>query len=190
MSNYAQQFNDLGLLGTARFFAGRAVGTVRDVNPIVVGGASKDSLRDPARYLDLLHWREERLVATLGARLRHRIGDGMDSAVAFAEVQNHAIRAARAHVEHLVTQRFVAVVQSMDAGPERDALQELCDLHALSMLEADLGWFMEHGKLSAAAAKQLRTVIGGLCADVRANARPLVDAFAIPDAVLGAEELL
>ena len=190
LSNYAQQFNDLGLLGTARFFAGRAVGTVRDVNPIVVGGASKDSLRDPARYLDLLHWREERLVATLGARLRHRIGDGMDSAVAFAEVQNHAIRAARAHVEHLVTDRFLSVVASMDPGAERDALQELCDLHALSMLEADLGWFMEHGKLSAAAAKQLRTVIGGLCADVRANARPLVDAFAIPDAVLGAEELL
>lgn len=190
LSNYAQQFNDLGLLGTARFLAGRAVETARDVNPIVVGGASEDSLRNPDRYVDLLRWREERLVATLAARLRHRIGEGTDSAVAFAEVQNHAISAARAHVDHLVTERFLATVTNMEPGAERDALQLLCDLHALSLLEADLGWFMEHGKLSAAAAKQLRTIIGGLCADVRAIARPLVDAFAIPEPVLGAEELI
>ncbi len=189
LSNYAQQFNDLGLLGTARFLAGRAVGTVRDVNPVVVGGASEDSLRDPGRYVDLLRWREDRLIATLGARLRHRIGEGTDSAVAFAEVQNHAIRAARAHIEHLVTERFVVVVASMDSGPDREALQTLRDLHALTTLEADLAWFMEHGKLSAAAAKQLRTLIGTLSADVRVVARPLVDAFAIPDAVLGAEQL-
>ena len=78
----------------------------------------------------------------------------------------------------------------MPAGPERDALSNLCDLHALSILEADLGWFMEHSKLSATAAKQLRTRIGELCADVRTVARPLVDAFAIPDAILGAEELI
>ena len=49
---------------------------------------------------------------------------------------------------------------------------------------------MEHSKLSATAAKQLRTTIGELSADARAVARPLVDAFAIPDAILGAEELI
>ena len=186
LSSYAQQFNDIGLLGTARFLAGRAVDTVRDVKPITFGGAPTK----PSDYMNLLAWREERLVATLGARLRHRIGNGMDSAVAFGEVQNHAIRAARAHVEHLVADRFVSVVNDMAAGPERDALSTLRDLHALTTLEADLGWFMEHSKLSATAAKQLRQIIGELCADARAVARPLVDAFAIPDAILGAEELI
>jgi len=186
LSDYAQQFNDLGLLGTARFLAGRAVGTVRDVKPITFGGAPTK----PSDYLDLLAWREERLVATLGARLRHRIGNGMDSAVAFGEVQNHAIRAARAHVEHLVADRFVSVVNDMAGGPERDALSSLCNLHALTTLEADIGWFMEHSKLSATAARELRNIIGELCADVRGVARPLVDAFAIPDAVLGAEQLI
>ena len=144
----------------------------------------------PSDYMNLLAWREERLVATLGARLRHRIGNGIDSAVAFGEVQNHAIRAARAHVEHLVADRFVSVGNDMAAGPERDALSTLRDLHALTTLEADLGWFMEHSKLSATAAKQLRQIIGELCSDARAVARPLVDAFAIPDAILGAEELI
>lgn len=208
LSNYAQQFNDLGLLGTVRFLASRAVETVREANPIVVGGADESELRDPERYLDLLRWREEHLVASLAGRLRERIKGGMDSAVAFGEVQDHAIEAARAHVAHLVVQRFIAVIETMTPesessensdgadipetpkSPEVKAMQLLCDLHALSVLEADRGWFMEHGKLSAAASKSLRTVVTDLCAEVRLQARPLVDAFAIPDEILGATALI
>ena len=190
LSNYAQQFNDLGLLGTIRFLASRTVETVREANPIVVGGADTDDLRDAERYLDLLRWREEHLIAALAARLRKRIKAGTDSAVAFADVQDHAIEAARAHVEHLVTERFVAVVVAMPEGAEREAMQVLCDLHALSLLEADRGWFAEHGKFSAAASKQLRKVVTQLCAEARVVARPLVDAFAIPEEMLGAEGLI
>ncbi len=190
LTNYAQQFNDLGLLGTVRFLAERAVETVREANPIVVGGADEDDLRDAERYLDLLRWREEHLVATLAARLRKRIKGGMDSTAAFVEVQDHAIEAARAHVAHLVVKRFVDVVAAMEAGVEQDAMRLLCDLHALSQLEADRAWFMEHGKLSGAASKALRKVTTSLCADARAICRPLVDAFGIPDEVLGAEALI
>ncbi len=190
LTNYAQQFNDLGLLGTVRFLAGRAVETVREANPVVVGGADEDVLRDAENYVDLFRWREDHLVAALASRLRNRISDGTDSAVAFAQVQDHAIEAARAHVEHLVVERFVAVVNGMPEGAERDAVQLLCDLHALSVLEKDRAWFMEHGKLSAAASKQLRKLVSALCAEARTIARPLVDAFAIPDQILGAEALI
>ena len=190
LTNYAQQFNDLGLLGTVRFLAGRAVETVREANPIVVGGADEELLRDAENYLDLFRWRQEHLVAALAARLRKRISAGADSAVAFGEVQDHAIEAARAYVDHLVVERFVTVVDGMAEGPERDAVRLLCDLHALSVLEADRAWFMEHGKLSAAASKQLRKLVSALCAEARLIARPMVEAFAIPDEVLGADKLI
>jgi len=190
LTNYAQQFNDLGLLGTVRFLASQAVETVREANPIVVGGMDEEALRDPDRYLDLFRWREEHLVAALAGRLRKRIKAGTDSAVAFAEVQDHAIEAARAHVAHLVTTRFVSVVAAMPEGSERDAMQLLCDLHALSLLEADRGWYAEHGKFSPSASKQIRKVVTSLCAETRVIARPLVDAFAIPDEILGAEALI
>ena len=188
LSDYAQQFNDLGLLGTVRFLAGRAVETVRESNPITIGGSDEAELREG--YIDLLRWREEHLVASLASRLRARIKAGADSAAAFVEVQDHAIEAARAHVDHLVVQRFQAVVSGMADGPERDAMRLLCDLHALSTLQADRGWFAEHGKLTPAASKRLRKLVTALCGEVRVIARPLVDAFAIPDEVLGAPSLI
>ncbi len=188
LSNYAQQFNDMSLLGSVRFLASRALETVREANPLVIGGGGEDDLRDRERYIDLFRWREDHLVAALGSRLKKRIGNGMDSAEAFAQLQNHAINAAKAHVEHLVLQRFVAAIENINEtnGPERQVLELLCDLFALSRLEADRGWFQEHAKLSAGASKSLRTVVSSLCSQVGANALPLVEAFAIPDAVIGA----
>ena len=186
LSNYAQQFNDMNLLGTIRFMATRALETVREANPIVLGGSGSDELRDRDRYRDLFRWRQDHLVAALAARLKKRIDSGMNSADAFTEVQTHAIAAARAHVEHIVLERFLTKIEALSEGPERDALDTLCDLFALSHLESDRGWFQEHGQLSAAAAKALRKVVANLCADVRVMALPLVDSFAIPDDVIGA----
>jgi acyl-CoA oxidase len=186
LSNYAQQFNDMSLLGTIRFMAARAIETVREANPIVLGGSDPDELLDRDRYRDLFRWRQDHLIAALAARLKKRIDDGMESADAFAQVQTHAIAVARAHVEHLVLERFVEKIDALDESPERDALDTLCDLYALSHLESDRGWFQEHGQLSAAAAKALRKVVANLCREVRVMALPLVDAFAIPDEVLGA----
>ena len=186
LSDYAQQFNDMNLLGTIRFMAAKAIETVREANPIVVGGAAEDELRNRDRYRDLFRWRHEHLVAALAARLKKRIDGGMDSAEAFAEVQVHAIAATRTYVEHLVLERFVAAIERLEPSRERDALNTLCDLYAVSHLESDRGWFQEHGQLSAAASKALRAVVTNLCAETRSIALPLVDAFAIPTDLIGA----
>ncbi len=186
LSDYSQQFNEMNLLGTIRFIASKALATVREANPIVIGGADEDELRDRDRYLELFRWREEHLLAALAARLKKRIDQGIDSTAAFADVQLHAIATARAHVERLVLERFAARVDDLEQGPEREILDMLCDLHALSTLEADRGWFQEHGQLSASASKGLRRIVTRLAAEVRTSAVPLTDAFAIPDEVIGA----
>ncbi len=186
LSGYAQQFNDLSPLGTVRFLANRALAVVREANPIVWGGADEDDLLNRDRQRHLLRWRAEHLLAALAGRMKKRIDSGADPTDAFTQLQPHAIAAARAHVEQLVLDAFARQVQSLPDGPERAAIDVVCSLHALSRIEADLGWFQEHGGLSAGAAKAVRRLVTRLCGDVRPIAVALSDAMAIPDEVIGA----
>jgi acyl-CoA oxidase len=66
----------------------------------------------------------------------------------------------------------------------------LCDLHALSTIEADRAWFLEHGRLSAARSKAITREIGELCRRIRPLAVDLVDAFGVPPELLRSPSLL
>ena len=65
-------------------------------------------------------------------------------------------------------------------------LEQLCDLHALSQLERDRAWFLEHGRLTPARSKAIVTAVNELCVELRPHAERLVEAFGIPDEVLAA----
>jgi acyl-CoA oxidase len=62
----------------------------------------------------------------------------------------------------------------------------LCDLYALHNIEEDKGFFQEHGRLAAPRCKAITREVNRLCNEVRQQAGELVDAFGIPDPVLGA----
>jgi acyl-CoA oxidase len=66
-------------------------------------------------------------------------------------------------------------------------MQLVCDLFALSTIEADRAWFMEHGRFSNAKSKAVTAMVDELCRRVRPIAGELVDAFAIPAEMLRAE---
>jgi acyl-CoA oxidase len=185
LSDYNLQFSDMNLLGTIRFLAGKTLAGLREVAP-ALGGADEDHLRDRRWHLELFKWRSEHQVAALAARMKRRLDSGMDSAGAFVAVQDHVLACARAHVESLVLERFAAAI---DMNPDPDsqrALNLLCDLFVLTRIEHDRGWFLEHGRISGAASKAIRKLAIELSAEVRHDARGLVDAFLIPDAVLAA----
>jgi acyl-CoA oxidase len=65
-------------------------------------------------------------------------------------------------------------------------MRQVCDLYALSVIEADKGWFLEHGRISAARSKAVTAEVNRLCGALRPHARALVDAFGIPEAWIGA----
>jgi acyl-CoA oxidase len=65
-------------------------------------------------------------------------------------------------------------------------LRPLLALHALSRLESESGWLLEHGVLEAAKARAIRKEIDTLCRELRPAAQGLVDAFAIPEELLAA----
>jgi len=104
-------------------------------------------------------------------------------------VQDHVIAAGRAHVERRVLEAFVEKIEPMADSDNKVALGLLCDLYALSTIEADRAWFMEHGRLSSTRSKAISREVASLCRKIRPIAEDLVDAFGIPPEMIAAEML-
>jgi acyl-CoA oxidase len=137
----------------------------------------------------MFRWREEHTLAGVARRLKRGMDSGADSVEVFSQVQDHVIAAGRAHVERLVLEDFVAKTAVMADGDNKVALNLLCDLYALSTIEADRGWWMEHGRLSSTRSKAITREVSSLCRAVRPIAEDLVDGFGIPPEMIKAEML-
>jgi acyl-CoA oxidase len=199
LTDYRDEFSDLDQIGMVRFVASMAVETVLErtsarvlldrLRGVVPSGDDdpRAGLLDPAYHRQLLVWREEHMLAGVARRLKRGIDRGGDPVAVFSECQDHVIGCARAHVERLVLEAFQDKVAAADAN--QDALRLLCDLFALSCIEDDRAWFLEHGRLSNARAKAVTATVNELCGQVRPVCRELVDAFAVPPELLGTELL-
>ncbi|GAA4080790.1 acyl-CoA dehydrogenase [Nocardioides kongjuensis] len=204
LTDYASDFSDLDQLGMVRFVAGLAVDTVLErtrvhrlfeqIRDALPGGKddwhTDSGLRDPNYHLAMYRFREEHLIGGVARRLKRGVDSGMVPGEVFSRVQDHVIQAARAHVERLVLEAFTAKVAAMEDGDLRLTLNLLCDLHALSGIEADRAWFIEHGRLNTQRSKAITREVAELCRRVRPVARELVDAFAVPEALLRAQALI
>ncbi|MCW2867934.1 MAG: Acyl-CoA dehydrogenase, short-chain specific [Marmoricola sp.] len=203
LTDYSTNFEELDQFGVARFVADLAVETViertavhkllerlRDVLPTDTGD-DESGLLDPDYQLTMMRWREEHVLSGVARRLKRGIDSGMEPVQVFSQVQDHVIHAARAHMERVVLESFTDAVEAAVSGDHADAevLTRLRDLHALSTLEADRAWFMEHGRLSSQRSKAISREVNRLCREVRPVAEDLVDAFGIPAELLRAEML-
>lgn len=206
LTNYSSSFNDLDQLGLVRFIAGQAVETVIErtaahelVQRIkgVLPGDDREwdqqaGIGDRNYQLAMFRWREEHRIAGVARRLKRGADEGLDPDEVFSRCQDHAISAAWAHVERLVLEAFADKIGSLpDDEPDspqsnKIILGQLCDLFALSTIEADRGWWMEHGRLSNQRSKAITRQIDELLLQLRPVAGDLVEAFAIPDELLRA----
>ena len=182
LTDFRTSFEGMGLLRKAEFLRSRVSAVVAETIPRV--GAVSGDLSDRMTQQRLLQRREQHVIETLASRIAKRIGEGMDASAAFVSVQPHVIVAAQAHVERLV---FDAFVRAEENKPEAaQLLAELRTLASLTMVEADLGWFLQHGVITPAMAAGVRREVTARSAALATEARWLVDAFRIPDAVLAA----
>lgn len=203
LTDYSSDFSDLDQFGMVRFVAGLAVETVIEktnvhklferIKDVLPGGDDWDQeagLLDPNYQLAMLRFREEHMLAGVARRLKRGIDDKMNPGEVFSRVQDHVIAAASAHVERLVLDAFVEKTAAMEDSDNKVALNLLCDLYALSTIEADRGWFMEHGRLSSTRSKAISREVNDLLRKIRPIAVDLVDAFGVPEEMLRSEELL
>ncbi|GGU97166.1 acyl-CoA oxidase [Streptomyces litmocidini] len=203
LTDHAGEFEDLDQLGVVRYVTGLAVETVIEkasvhkllerVRDLLPGGDEWDresGLLDSEYHLAMLRYREEHMLAGLARRLKRGVDRKRDPGTVFSQVQDHVIALAHAHVERLVLEAFVDAFRSLPEGGNRAALELLCDLFALSTIEADRAWFMEHGRLTVQRSKAISREVNDLCRKVRPLAVDLVDAWGVPPEMLRAPDLL
>ncbi|GGY62741.1 acyl-CoA dehydrogenase family protein [Streptomyces omiyaensis] len=203
LTDHAGEFEDLDQFGVVRYVTGLAVEAVIEktsahkllerVRDLLPGGDQWDreaGLLDPEYQLAMMRYREEHMLAGLARRLKAGVDRGRDPGAVFSSVQDHVIALAHAHMERLVLESFTEALGAHPEGGNKVALGLLRDLYALSTIEADRAWFMEHGRLTVQRSKAISREVNDLCRRVRPFAVGLVDAWGVPPQVLRAPDLL
>ncbi|WP_229071189.1 acyl-CoA dehydrogenase [Actinoplanes sp. DH11] len=177
----AEQVREMVLERTAaRSLIQRLVGAVP-------GRDEEVAVTDRGWHLKMFEDREKHLLEGAIRRLRAGASGKKDRPFdIFNDVQDHVLRTATAHIERITLEAFVAGIERAADPAAKALLSRLCDLYALSVIEADKGWFLEHGRLTPARSKAVTGVVNDLLRELRPQMRTLVDAFAVPDSWLNA----
>jgi len=138
------------------------------------------SLFNRGTQVQMFEDREEYLLSTVARRLQRRSKE-MDAFDAFNEVQDHVLHAATAHIDRIILEAFVAGIDSCEDEETARVLNTVCDLYALSVIEDDKAWYIEHRYLSTDRAKAVTRAIDERCRTLRPYAQALADGFGIPE---------
>ena len=186
LTDYKDAFGELDPLGMAQFMAGQAIGVLSErtalrklADSLIPGRDDDADLLARDTQLALFRWRYEHLLAGAARRLKKGIDSGADPFSVLVDCQDHVVETARAWVDLVVLESFAAKAAGVPL------LERLCSLHALHRIEAERGYFQEHGRLSAGRSKAVIKAVNTLCAQLRPDARMLVDAFGVPENALG-----
>src|SRR3954467_11448586 len=195
LTDYRDQFGELDPLGMAQFFGRQAVEIVAE-RTAVRGLLARlaDGLlprRDDGAdlvardtQLELMRWRHEHVLAGAARRLKAGIDSGRDPFAVLVDTQDHVVTVARSWVDLVVLEEFAGAVERCEDAALREVLDRLCSLHALHRIEAERGWFQEHGRLTPQRSKAVIKQVNALCARVRDDAELLIDAFGVPQPAL------
>ena len=132
--------------------------------------------------------RADYLLSTVARRLQANSKE-MSPFEAFNSVQDHVLHAASAHIDRIVFESFAAGIDACTDPEAREIFGLLCDLYALSVIEEDKAWYIEHRFLSMDRAKSVTAGINDRCRKLRPYAEVLVDGFGIPEELRYAEML-
>jgi acyl-CoA oxidase len=195
LTNYSAQFGGLNPAEMVTFVAGQVVELVERLFARTIVQAIHDAIPsrdehqgtlDREYQLDLFRWRQGHITAAVANRFKRGLDEGYDQFEVFRAVQDHAITAARAHIDCMILEAFMVAIEGCDDEELRGPLNRVCDLYALHNIESDKGFFQEHGRLAGPRCRQITRDVNRLCNEVRQQADLLVDSFGIPDALLAA----
>jgi acyl-CoA oxidase len=191
LTGYRDNFGSLDGWGRVSFVADMVRETVLErtaaralIQRLVDAVPGRDDevpMLDRGWQLKMFEFREKHALEGAIRRLRkNSTTEGMAPFDMFNDVQDHVLKTAQTHIDRIVLEAFVAGVDRTTDPAARQLLDTLCDLFALSTLEADKAWFLEHGQLTPARAKTLTSTVNQLLKELRPHMIALVDAFAIP----------
>jgi acyl-CoA oxidase len=186
LTEFKQEFGNMNVFGILNYVADQAKTSITEMNPITTRNTSDDHLLDPGVQLQAFKYRERDILTSAARRLKRHIDSGMDSFDAFNVCQHHLVQVGFAYIERIILEQFILQVENTKDKGCKKVLKKLCDLFALSQIDKNKGWYLEQGYMEGAKTKAIRKMINQLCWEIRQDAVPLTDAFAIPDKCLAA----
>ena len=196
LTDFKDHFSELDPRETVTFVAGQAVETVLErsfarkigqvIADFVPSGDDTGELLDGENQQEIFRWREGHITASVARRFKQGLDENHDAFEVFRAVQSHAVDAAQAHIDRVVLESFCRAIEACSDGAAARALTAVRDLYALSVIEAERGFFQEHGRLTGPRCKAITREVNRLCNEVRGFAGELVDSFGIPDEILRA----
>ncbi|MBM2614355.1 acyl-CoA dehydrogenase family protein [Actinoplanes sp. LDG1-06] len=197
LTGYRDAFGSLDGWGRATFVADQvrsmvlertaARGLIERLIDAVPGRDEEVALTNRGWHLALFEDREKHLLDGAVRRLRKNASLKPSRQFdIFNDVQDHVLATAQAHIDRIVLEAFVAAIDRTADDEARALLSKVCDLYALTTIEAHKGWYLEHGRISPARSKAVTGMVNDLLRQLRPHMPTLVDAFAIPDEWLDA----
>lgn len=186
LSEFRQEFSNMNLFSMLNYVTDMAKTSITELNPIITRNTDEAHLLDSAFQLNAFKYRERDILTSAAKRLKRHIDEGMDSFDAMNVSQHHLVQVGQAYIERIVLEQFILQIENTKDAGCKAVLKKLCDLFALSQLEKNKGWYLEQGYLEGVKTKAIRKLVNQLCWDIREEAVPLVNAFAIPDELLAA----
>jgi len=190
LTKYAKEVSGLDPMGLAVFVAGSFATSIKErtaagalIQRLIdgrKGRGDESDLLDRGTQLDLFEDREERILDSLGRRLRKAAKAEPDEAFRiFNDAQDHLIHAAKAHIDRVVLEAFTAGIARAEEGEAAELLREVCSLFALAAIEDDLAWFITHNRISIPKAKEVLPLVNAQCEKLRPHTEALVEGFGV-----------
>lgn len=187
LSSFNQAFHDEGYLAVAKYLANRFTTSILDKNPYSIRNTNVDHLMDEEFHLTAIKFREQKLLVSVGLRMRSYLKKRMSPHDAYLRCQLHMAELAEAYIERLILKNFIEAKNEVEDNETKAVLTEMCSLFALTLITKHKGWFFENDFLSGAKSKAIRRLSHKIIQDLRPQLNELVDAFGIPDELLGAQ---
>ena len=186
LTGFKQEFSNMDFFGILNYVGAQAKTSLTEMNPIAIRNTDESHLLDPDFHMSAFKYRERDILTSAAKRLKKHLDSGMDSFDAFNQTQYHLVNVGHAYIERIVLEQFVAQVDRTEDKACQAVLKKLCGLFALSQMEKNKGWYLEHDYMEGVKTKAIRKLVNKLCWEIRQEAVPLVEAFKIPKSCLAA----
>jgi len=186
LTEFKQSFHDDGYRAVMRFILTKAKHEAYEYNPLFTRNRDTEHLLDPKFHFHAFNYRKRKVLMSLSERMQKYIKRGNDSHEVFLRVQSHMMDLAHAFIDLVVLTSFHKHIEKCTDPAAKKALMSLAQLFALDNIYEDRGWYLESDYMDGTKTKAIRRVIEKLYQDIKPNALGYVDAFAIPDELIGA----
>ncbi len=187
LSEFKDRLKEMRPAQLAGFFLDQRLAAMAKRDPRFTFRVSQTHLRDTDFQIVMFRFRVSTALFS-AAREFHRLTSklSLDPYAAFAQMQRELLDLAQAHIDRLILERFARIIATVQTHSLKPVLKRACDLYALSQIELNKAWYLEHGALTGFKSRALTRQVDKLCREVRDEAVQLVDSFGIPDSCLAA----